>query len=256
MKKHIFLLTLLGFAFILKLQAQEPMPSKALKDDCRGGKLNIGLSFAPTFNWMFPNTTGYIRSDLGKNFRAGLDLNINLTSRKNFYFSTGISFEQLGGELNFTDRVDIPGIAITDSTSIFRNYRAQYITIPTAITLKSNSLHNFYICGNIGLYNSLLLKAYQKDGYMFALNDSEEAELWTRQRKTSSEASTFKEAAFVGLGLEYSITRDFRSGIYFNYAHTFTNYFKGRGMAQNSITQEKLKSKIGYLEIVLRINFF
>ncbi|MCQ2283924.1 MAG: PorT family protein [Bacteroidales bacterium] len=253
MKKNLLLVCLLGLFGLFQASAQTSFINK---DDGEGAKVNIGLTFAPTIDWMFPGNEGYTRSGLASNFRTGLDLNVNLTARKNFYFTTGVSYEQLGGKLSFRDKVDIPGITVTESTNIIRTYRAQYITIPTAITLKTGSIHDFYICGNVGLYNSLLLKAYNIDGYYFTPDGAEESELWTREKTASAEAATFKESAFAGLGLEYSVTRNFRAGLYINYAYTFTNYFKGRGAAQNSLTHENLKSNLGYLEIALKINFF
>lgn len=253
MNKQVFLLILIGLLALTNLNAQNTFMSK---DEGNGSKLNIGICFAPSFDWMFPANEDYQRAGIVTNYRTGLNLNVNLTTRKNFYFSTGVCFEQLGGKLSFHDKVDIPGIAVTDNTNIIRTYRAQYLTIPTAITLKTNSIHDFYLCGNVGFYNSLLLKAFNIDGYYFTPTGSDQAELWSREKKPSDEASLFKESVFAGLGFEYSVTKDFRTGLYVNYAYSLTNYFKGRGMAQNSLTHENLKSKLGYLEIVLNINFF
>lgn len=253
MKKQVFLMILIGLLALTNLNAQTAFMSK---DEGNGAKLNIGVCFAPTFDWMFPANEDYQRAGIVTNFRTGLNLNVNLTPKKNFYFSTGVCFEQVGGKMNFHDNVPIPGITVTESTNIIRTYRAQYLTIPTAITLKTNSIHDFYLCGNVGFYNSLLLKAYNIDGYYFSENNNEDAELWSREKQPSNEVSIFKESAFAGLGLEYSVTKNFRTGLYINYAYSLTNYFKGRGMAQNGLTQENLKAKLGYLEIVLNINFF
>lgn len=256
MKKQYLLGTLFILFLFTQAFAQQPQPFVS-KDNGEGAKLNIGICFAPTFNWMYPGIESYQPAGVVTNYRTGINLNINLTHGKNFYVSTGIQFEQLGGKMSFRDKIDIPGITITDGTQIIRTYRAQYLTIPTAITLKTNSIHDFYVCGNIGLYNSLLLKAYNIDKYFFSPDGNEEnREYWSRERKPSKETSIFKQSAFAGIGLEYAVTKNFRTGLYINYAYTYTNYFKGRGEAQNSLTHEKLKAKLGYLEIALNINFF
>ena len=66
----------------------------------------------------------------------------------------------------------------------------------------------------------------------------------------------FKEAFIVGVGFEYSVTPTMRAGVMLNYAQTFSNYFKGKGKAQNSLSKLDQRANLGYVEIALNINFF
>ena len=47
-----------------------------------------------------------------------------------------------------------------------------------------------------------------------------------------------------------------RAGVMLNYAQTFSNYFKGKGKAQNSLSKLDQRANLGYVEIALNINFF
>ena len=242
--------------------AQRPKPKnapKAIKDKGIGHRINFGFAFAPTIDWMFPGSNGMERNGIAIGMRYGIGINVNLTQKKNFYISSGVFVEQVGGKLKFIDNILIPisvENATLNTTEIQRNYQANYITIPLGITLKTNSINNFFIVGNLGLYNSFRLSAFNADTYTFRNWQTNEPEYWSRQRVKSDEVALLKESIYGGLGMEYSISRDCRAGITVNYVQSLTNYFKGKGNAQNNFTHENQKAKLGYLEIVLNLNFF
>lgn len=248
MKKIFILLSVLCLYLIAPTNAQPDSTRRHFadipnRDNGEGKRINVGLSFAQTINWMLPNTKN--KNDLKRDgittgFRLGIPVNINLNKGKNYYILTGLFYEQIGGKLTF--RGQLPDIFHDDTAArCYRRYEANYLTIPVGITLKSKSIHNFYICGNVGFYNSFRMKSYNYDSYL--IND----ELWTRGKALSKkgEVAIFRESVFVGLGIEYSITQNFRTGIYVNYSHTLTNY-----------TKVPDKTKIGCLELTLNINFF
>ena len=238
---------------------RNPQRPVVIKDDGLGHKLNFGLSVAPTIDWMFPATTGFERSGSSFGMRYGLNINVNLTQRKNYYVSTGFMIERLGGKMKFIDNIAFPipidSFTVT-TTGIDRHYKAHYLTIPLGIILKTKSMRNFFIVGNFGLYNSILLRASNSDTYTFSNWQTGEPEYWTKQSTPSSEVALFKESAYAGFGFEYSITKNCRAGIGVNYVHSLTNYFKGRGNAQNNFTHEDQIAKLGYFELVFNINFF
>ena len=237
-------------------QKSKRMSATYIKDPGMGGRLNYGITFAPTFNWMYDHTEGYSKNGVVLGLRYGVNLNINLTERKNFYFSTGLFLEHCGGKMKFLDNIPFGTLGIADSTETQRTYRSLYLTIPTGITLKSNSINNFYVCGNAGLFHSFNLKATNMDSYTIENKASGEKELWTRQKVGSQEASFLKEAFYLGVGFEYAVTQSMRAGVMINYAQTFTNYFKGAGKAQNGLSKVDQRANLGYVEIALNINFF
>lgn len=240
---------------------QRPKPqktTKAIKDEGIGHRINFGLAFAPTIDWMFPASNGMERNGISIGMRYGVGINVNLTQKKNFYISSGVFYEQLGGKLKFIDNILVP-VSVENhtlnTTEIQRNYQVNYLTIPLGITLKTNSIHNFFIVGNLGLYNSFRLSAFNADTYTFKNWQTNEPEYWSRQRVQSDEVALLKESVYGGIGMEYSISRNCRAGITLNYVQSLTNYFKGNGNAQNNFTHENQNAKLGYLEIVLNLNF-
>ncbi len=255
--KQFALLVLFTAALVLPLSAQtETTPKRAkmsstfIKDPGYGSRVNFGVTLAPTFSWMYPHTEGYDKNGVVVGARYGLNVNINLTERKNFYFSTGIFGEHCGGKMKFLDNVPISSFLIADSIPTQRKYNSVYLTIPTMITMKTNSINNFYVCGNAGLLHSFNLHSTNTDSYMF------DEELWSREKQTSTETAMFKEAFIAGVGFEYSVTPSMRAGLMVNYVQTFTNYFKGKGKAQNSLSGLDQRANLGYIELAFNINFF
>lgn len=274
MKRVFPILTLLLVGLLLSAQAQDVTSQKQkrdrspreqshhphhhdydhqdhhIKDKGEGAPINFGVAFAPVFSWMYPTSEGYYREGVVIGMRYGIPLNINLTKRKNYYISTGVYIEQIGGKLLYRNGVSIPEVGVSINSEVHTAFRPTYITIPLGITLKTHSINNFFVCGNFGVYNSLLLQAHTIDSYR--LGD----EMWTREKKIYKDGAMFKEAAFGGLGFEYSVTPDMRAGLMVNYVQSFTNFFKGRNQAYNSVLGVNPKTTMGYVELELHINFF
>lgn len=226
------------------------MSETFIKDPGFGSPVNFGFTFAPTIAWMYPHTEGYDKDGAIMGMRYGVNLNVNLSKRKNFYFSTGVFAEHTGGKMKFMDNIPVGSYFIADSTPTQRTYRSIYLTIPTMITMKTNSINNFFICGNAGLLHGFNLYATNTDSYLFGET------LWSREKQTSQECALFKESFIVGIGFEYSVTPTMRAGVMVNYTQSFTNYFKGKGNAQNSLSKLDQRANIGCVEIALNINFF
>lgn len=262
MKKSIFL-SIMMVAFVWGAIAQETpveistnpkMSSTFIKDPGYGSRINFGATFAPTIAWMYPHTEGYERNGAVMGMRYGVNVNVNLTKKKNFYFSTGLFAEHTGGKMKFFDNINIPidFETPTQASSVFtqRTYRSIYLTIPTMVTLKTNSINNFYICGNAGLTHGFNLYSTKADSYTFG------TELWSREKQVSEETALFKESFIAGVGFEYSVTPTMRAGVMVNYTQSFTNYFKGKGKAWNSLSKLDQRANIGCVEIALNVNFF
>lgn len=226
------------------------MSTTYIKDPCNGGRINVGITVAPSFDWMYDHTEGYQKNGVALGVRYGVNLNINLTIKKSFYFSTGLFAEHRGGKMEFLDNIPFGDHFIAENTHTQRTYRSIYLTIPTMITLKTGSINNFFICGNAGLLHSFNMKASNIDSYLIG------TEVWSRQRVPSEEAALLRESFIAGVGFEYSITRNMRAGLTVNYIQGITNYFKGKGKAQNGLSKVDQRANLGCVEVALNINFF
>ena len=133
MKRQITVLLLIALVFTVSAVAQDQpgttipksqMSSTFVKDPGFGSRVNFGVTFAPTIEWMYPHTEGYEKNGVIMGMRYGINLNVNLTERKNFYFSTGVFAEHCGGKMKFLDNVPVGSLGIADSTLTQRTYRS------------------------------------------------------------------------------------------------------------------------------------
>ena len=237
---------------------------KDLYNNLPARRVVFGITFGPSFNWMnWKNhkaaPEGYERSTPGSvklGLRYGVNLDIDLNMKKNFYVSTGILIEHTGGSLTFTDQ-----LTLIDDTPIIRKidrgYNSIYFTIPTAITFRTPSFSNFIICGNIGLYHSFNLYARYQSGFQIdptaTDTDKESINYVTTNWAKDSEVALFKESVFAGFGVEYVIKKNLKGKLYFNYAQSLNNYFSKN--AKNSLTDVQEKASIGTVEILLGLSF-
>lgn len=234
-------------------------------NDLEARRVVVGITFGPTFNWMnWKNhkaaPEGYWRSIPGTKvgLRYGLNLDVDLTKEKHYFVSTGILVEHTGGKLNFEDNIvliDVPMVRKMD-----RSYKSIYLTIPTAVTLKTPSFSNFIICGNVGFYHSFNVYArYQSSfdiippGNESKIENKETINHITSDWEKDKEVALFKESIFAGLGVEYVIKNNLKAKLYINYAQSLNNYFSKD--ATNSYTGVKEKASIGTIEILLGLSF-
>ena len=224
----------------------------------------FGICFGPSFNWMNWKShrdipEGYDRTSPGgvkMGFRYGLNIDIDLNKKKNFFVSTGILIEHTGGSLNFKDNIYLVNDTLKE-VSIDRGYKSIYFTIPTAITFRTPSFSNFIVCGNIGLYHSFNIYARYQSSFQIdpTAEDTEKESInhvttdWSRD----NEVALFKESVFAGIGLEYVIKNNLKAKLYINYAQSLNNYFSKN--AKNSVTGVTEKASVGTVEILLGLSF-
>ena len=102
MKRRLLLLAILCLGLVAPTFAQRNRtphkprhvyPAGVDKDNGEGARINFGLAFAPTFDWMYTKTPGHQRDGISVGMRYGIPINVNLTHGKNFYVSTGVFLE-------------------------------------------------------------------------------------------------------------------------------------------------------------------
>lgn len=233
-------------------------------NNLEGKRVVFGICFGPNFSWMnWKNhkaaPAGYERSSKGVKLglRYGLNLDIDLTKSKNFYVSTGILVEHIGGSLNFNDNLYLIHDTLAN-INIDRKYKSIYLTIPTAITLKTPSFSNFIVCGNVGLYHSFNLYSRYQNSFQIDPDaksvDKESINHVTTDWEKDNETAIFKESVFAGLGLEYVIKNRLKAKLYINYVQSLNNYFNKN--SRNGMNPEiKEKASIGSVEILFGLSF-
>lgn len=243
---------------------KKQLQNKDIYNELPAHRVVVGLSFGPTFNWMnWKNhkaaPEGYDRSSHGAvrlGLRYGVNLDIDLNMKKNFYATTGVLIEHTGGSLSFSEDITLVDKTLKN-TAIDRRYKSIYFTIPTAVTFRTPSFSRFIICGNIGLYHSFNLYARYQSRFQIDPNatetDKESINYVTTDWLKDNEVALFKESAFAGLGLEYVIKKNLKGKLFINYAQSLNNYFTKN--AKNNVTGVQEKASIGSVEILFGLSF-
>lgn len=211
-----------------------------------GRRVTLGVSFGMGMDWLNPQADELQRNGTIFGMKYGIPVDINFTEKDNYYFTTGVFFNHSGGKLKFKTIFEQENEQLLPTE---RRFRSIYITIPTGIKLKTPSMSNFVIATNFGLYHSLRLSANASDKY---IENNEPKEL--KKYVYTDETALFREAAYIGLGLEYIIKEDFRVYLYAIYAHTFTNFFNP-SKSKNLATGDKDRANLGNLEFQLGLSF-
>ncbi|HNY62445.1 MAG TPA: outer membrane beta-barrel protein [Bacteroidales bacterium] len=218
--KKFFLLTVLSLLVINSFAQSNYAPEP------RGYRVLVSVFGGPTIDWLQPKTTDYSRVGIAPGVRVGIPIDINLTDRENFYFSTGL-------HLKFDHSV----IHLPEQYTVFKNdtssrhfdadadrhFSHLYLTLPTGIKMKvaANSRNIFGF--NAGLYHSLYI--WGKTFDQFESDKLNKEFSITTSKKDDHYAAMFKESLYAGIGYEYKIKNNLRTYCYMNYVFTFTNFF-------------------------------
>lgn len=212
----------------------------------QGKRVSLGISVGSGMDWLVPRSDSLVMQQAGPiaTLRYGIPVDINFTKANNYYLTTGIYFQHLGGKSKL---LNFPYTSITGETvwpdQFVRTYRTIYLTIPVGIKLKTPDFSNFVFVANFGLQQSFAIQAKAIDKVTYkGVTETMENNNYYKQ------TAFFREAGYIGLGLEYIIKDDFRVWLNANYAYSFTNYF-----AYKNVLKEK--GNIMSLEITVGCNF-
>jgi len=207
-----------------------------------GRRYSLGFCVGSGADWIIPKSDGFSNAGAVASLRYGIPVDINFTTATNYYFTTGLMFQHLGGKQKFT--LSDTANNLMNIEGNIRSYRSIFITIPVGVKLKTPDFKNFVFAVNFGLQQSFSISSKATDKYQ--LEDGTKGNI--KRNDFSKSTFLFREAAYMGIGLEYVIKDDFRVNLFFNYSYTFTNYFR-------KSTEWGEKGNLNSLEIVLGCNF-
>ncbi len=235
--KKFFLFTLLSL-FVVNSFAQSNYAPEP-----RGYRVLVSVFAGPTIDWVQPSTSDYSRIGVAPGFRVGIPVEINLTDRENFYFTTGVQLKFDHTVLNLPERYTILETE-TSSTNIStiadRHFSRLYLTIPTGVKMKTAISSRNILGFNVGLYHSLFF--WGKTFDQFKSKTLSPKFSVTTDNEDDHYAAMFKESLYAGIGYEYKIQHNLRSYFYVNYVFTFTNFFAPNQLNQVSNLPEKALS--------------
>lgn len=206
-----------------------------------GRRYSLGFCMGSGADWLLTKKDDFKNAGHVASLRYGIPVDINFTTATNYYFTTGILFQHLGGKQQFLLTDSANNIYNADN---IRTYRAIYINIPIGIKLKTPDFSNFVFAVNFGLQQSFAISSKATDKYTLA----DGSKHTFKRNDFSKNTFVFREAAYIGVGLEYVIKDDFRVNLFVNYSYSFTNYFTKKA-------EWGEKGNLNSLEIILGCNF-
>jgi len=238
MKRFVLMLVLIVTTCSLMAQNNYVPPTKPYK-------VLVSFFAGPSLDWVQPKTIQYelVAPSLG--FRVGVPVEINLTDRENFYFTTGFHVKFENSVLQLPEKYEIINYDVITK----RYYSNFYLTIPTGIKMKVAISPKSMLGLNLGLYHSLFLsgKTYDK----FNINSYSTDYAITTNKVDNKYGAMFKESAFGGIGYEFKINPNLRAYVYANYVMTFTNFFAPNSL--NSVNLQKESAISQGIELLVGI---
>jgi hypothetical protein len=216
----------------------------AYAQDSRPRAVEAGFCVAPTVCWAAPHTDNYQREGTKVGGHYGVVADINLVRTKEFvYASTGLVFKHLRFGLDYTDKYMLEKKNETiDSARITSTYNTIFLTIPTAIKLKTDQFSNFAIFGVVGLEHGFRLSAKSKDIVTRPDNSEEPA----NKANQTDNIVLFKESLFATIGVEYTLFSHTKASFGIAYNYGLNSIFKRK--YENAMTKEKVSANIHTIE--------
>ena len=160
-------------------------------------KMKMGILLNPQISWLTPAGSDNL-SNKGSKFGFDIGLSVEKYFSDNYAILTGISLNNIGGKISYTDSIEIT-LNNKDEVNIIEgesemNFNLQYIKVPIALKFKTKEIGYFTYYAQIGLEGGVNVKA----NVSIDAND-------IKNQKVSEEVALFNAGYLIGAGAEYSI---------------------------------------------------
>ncbi|MBE9469446.1 MAG: PorT family protein [Bacteroidetes bacterium] len=198
--------------------------------------LRLGFVASPQVSWI-NSDINKIKTD-GYQFGFDFGLNADCFFSKNYALSTGITINNTGGKLKYSDAVTLKA---SDSTYNFEGgttiaYKLQYLKFPLSIKLKTNQIGYFTYYGQFGLTPQILIGAKAN----VSSNNINEVNI-------IDELSFYNLAYNVGGGIEYSLGGTSALTIGVIYTNGFIDITKDKNNSDDKAVVNTITCKLGVL---------
>lgn len=192
----------------------------SLNGNSQERSFNFGLKMGPNLAWANAPS-----AEAGKNlssrigFSAGLFVDSYFT--KNFAFSTGLNFNILGMNYQFTDRRHLPNFVEATNISVDRTFSGTYLELPLKFKMKFEVADALSVFADAGVGIGLNLSDKAKDVYSFyGINYSDPEFV-----NVTNEYRRLQVAMKFDLGAAYQISNYFSVFAQLAFHHSFSNMF-------------------------------
>ncbi len=184
----------------------------------------------PTVMWASPKTKSYKNEGarIGGVYGVGVDINM-VQPLQNYYFSTGLHARHIRSAMSFKDNYHIAHTdSILNDKFVRSGYNMIYVSIPTAIKLKTDPIGSFIIFGVVGMDNSFCVSSKRSDDIE---NQSNYGKIDMYQHTLF-----FREALLASVGFEFIIKGNTKASFELAFNNGFTNIFKKKYI--NNLTKD------------------
>lgn len=220
----------------------------------RPRRVDIGLFAGPTIDWCITNTHNYKTTGVKGGGVYGLNIDISLVqTSSNYYFSTGINARHIRYGLKYNDNYTfLNKLNIMEylyNIPINSTYNTIYVTIPTAIKLKTNNFGRFIVFGLVGLEHGIAVSSKSDDEITRADGTKEKIGKVNHYKQTT----IFKESLYVVLGTEFIIQDNTKATFGIGYDFGFNNMFRKK--YKNTISDQSVNARAHRIEFQFGIIF-
>jgi hypothetical protein len=219
--------------------------------------VEIGLFAGPTIDWSSTGTRGYNNAGIRLGGVYGLNVDINLAqTSSNYFFSTGVNARHIRYGFKFTDNYIYKDVTTGDEQTIERaevvsTFTTTYVSLPTAIKLKTNEFGRFVVFGLVGLEHGIAVSSKSNDEVTDVMNARTMKK--TEKNDHYKHTAIFKESLYIVLGTEYIIQDQTKITFGLGYDHGFNNMFRKK--YTNTITSEAVNIHTHRIEFQFGVIF-
>jgi len=171
-------------------------------------KLRLGVHLDPLITWFSPKTSRIDKDGSRPGLSGGLI--VEYYFQQNYGFITGLSLTTMGGNLLYSDQVNITtdnnnNVLVEAGSTVA--YRTGYLNIPVAVKLKTNEIGYFTYFAQLGLTQHISIGARATSTGNGLSKDNVDKEI-----------NLFGMSYFFGGGLEYNISgrTSLMAGLFYN----------------------------------------
>ncbi len=202
-----------------------------------------GLYVSPVISWLKPDSKNITKD--GSQFGFGFGIPVDFNFSKNFAFSTGIAYTNLGGSLKYND--SIPSFKAVDTTYSLKansvvKYKTSFIEIPLAFKGKTNEIGYITYFLKAGISPQFRFKA--KGDVTINSGDDIKAEV-----------RGFNMGYNIGGGIEYSLGGSTKLLVEVLFTNGLTNFTKVETLKRGATATKNEKTIMNSISLKVGILF-
>lgn len=155
----------------------------------------MGIIAQPQVTWMKPSGSDNLTNQ-GSSIGFDVGLSIEKYFADNYAFLTGVSLNNIGGNISYADSVEMEineaDIWVSEESDM--TYNLQYVRVPLALKFKTNEIGYLTYFAQIGFEGGVNVKS------VVTINDED-----VTKENVSKEVTLFNAGYLIGAGVEYSL---------------------------------------------------